>query len=38
MTMQEEKRHGLVNNFWAHMALMTVVIAVVIVLAAKYVW
>ena len=39
MTMQEQKAHGgLANNFWAQMALMAVVVAVVIVLAAKYVW
>jgi hypothetical protein len=38
MTMQEEKGHGLAHNFWAQMAVMAIVVAIVIVLAAKYVW
>jgi hypothetical protein len=39
MTMQEQKaRGGLTSNFWAQMAIMAVVVAVVIVLAAKLVW
>jgi len=38
MTMQEKKDHGLTHNFWVQMAVMALVVVVVIVLAAKFVW
>ena len=39
MTMQtDNKGHGLIDNMWAQMGLLTAVVLVVIVLAANYLW
>jgi hypothetical protein len=39
MTMQtDNKAHGLLNNPWAQIGLITVVVIVLIVAAAHYVW
>jgi hypothetical protein len=39
MTMQSDsKRRGLANNLWAQLSLLTVVAAIVLALAWKYVW
>ena len=39
MTMlSDNKGHGLFNNPWAQMALLTAVVIVLIVLAAHYIW
>jgi hypothetical protein len=39
MTMQSDhKAHGLLNNPWGQMGLLTAVVIVLIVLAAQYVW
>lgn len=31
-------RGGLLNNFWAQMALLAIVVIVLIALAVKYIW
>jgi hypothetical protein len=39
MAMQGDNRgHGLANNLWAHLSLLTVVALILIVLASRYVW
>ncbi len=38
MNTQIRNTDGFANNFWVQMAALVVVVAVVIVLAAKYVW
>jgi hypothetical protein len=38
MTMQSANKHGLVNNVWAQLMLLTVVALILFVLASRYVW
>jgi hypothetical protein len=39
MTLQSDnKSHSLIDNLWAELGLMTVVIVIVIALAWRYVW
>ena len=39
MTMQsDDKRRGLANDLWAQLGVLTVVAAIVLALAWKYVW
>ncbi len=39
MTMQSDnKAHGLANNIWAQLGLLTVVVVIAIGLAWRYVW
>jgi hypothetical protein len=32
------QRSGLANNFWLQMAALVIVVAIIIALAAKYIW
>jgi hypothetical protein len=38
MTMQSANKHGLVNNVWAQLMLVTVVALILVILASRYVW
>lgn len=38
MSMPSDNKSSIANNLWVQMAVVVVVVAVLIVLAAKYIW
>ena len=38
MNTQTSNKGGFANNFWAQIAALVIVIAILILLAAKYIW